>query len=1075
MILGGLHVKNIRSTTAWGVSASSASATLVSDTGGSFSVAIGSAISYSYYGLFTQHAIVTRITSRVDFSAGVEQEVEMVDNRIRLQWQHVFAAWNMEDETCQQHFLQPNASLTKLDRDDTVGGQDALDFETADVPTGPDAVVFPGGYVVNPERRRRYWSILPEHWDTRTRTYHDQPFTLRQILNSAFNGSVGHSFGFARVYGNRADEVRPLGIDHLSGISLAGLITEMNEKTALDLYLMGRNTLVWDVKGFGSFPVYPTAHDQSYTIGESLSTEPTRIRVIGDPVIMQMINIELKPTWNRKWEAFIGEAAWLREVAKQWEISETEHWAEIAARAREITLGEYCRKVSDFSWADYGYFGQMPRMAMPCWSYIEELVFKHYAVPPENKLFGVIPQDSIRISDQLLCNVQMKGDGLEENTKMEYQREPLEYYPGAKAYIIVKGQPLDALDTRDIAAFHNLRVADTRRTWRVETDYEIDSCGVGIRFRTPVFIDGDPAANESIFFFPNQGQKGYRALTPADGVPAASELMKIVMPNPDYKITPAEVKASFAFALAPFWQEYGKGPRFGVINANGLTAHLLHVAEGDFSPSGLGTFEKELLRLPDGASVGTVRELLYADGDSVADKAYAAWRSREGVSSTTQDGGYQRVGLVGTQLGGAVDRVSVSMGFSEGNGETVDLVKQRIDRAFIAEKTLNRLRRMPELYSGQEELRREVRNLRRIVEADRYKPQSTKKKSVSHHTMNDVSRVAVGGGMDVQTKVVRITEQVGVKAGHILWANEAGVISTDGKSFVGIAIHALAGAANKGNLNAAYAGRVPVLLSGKFKPGGIVYAVPGKAVGVPEFSSGLIAIGTYIHADEIKNDVEFIGLVHLGLGGTEIHPAFYVDLITKKGGEAGSITYAVTVTHGEVIERDLTALQGENSLFGFPCTNRTNEDGSPAEFAITPGQAIYVVVTESALGNIDRDTDIVLGVFEDNKPSRNSVPGVQVGVYYYRLASLIMEEGIAKVRHHAGKSNIYHTSGLTADFIIRDCPGPEDSEGSIKARLSHVSGLLVTVDKSIEERPLAEVVVEIEAGCDKYDIPPPEE
>ena len=605
----------------------------------------------------------------------------------------------------------------------------------------------------------------------------------------------------------------------------------------------------------------------------------------------------------------------------------------------------------------------------------------------------------------LLCNVEMEGDGLAEDAKMAYQKTPLEYYPGAKAFVMVKGQPLDALDTRDINAFHNLRLADTRKTWRVETDYEIDSCGVGIRFRVPVFIDGDPEAKQSIFHFPNKGQAGYNTLEGVEGIGADSELLKIVMPNPDYKIAPAEVKASFAFLLAPFWQEFGRGPRFGVLNASGLTAHLLHVSDGDFSEAGTRSFDSSRLHLPEGASVGTIKELLYADGESVGDKAYSAWRSREGASGTTRDGAYQRVGVIGTQLGGTVDRVSVSFGFSEGYTESVDLVRQRVDRAFVAEKTLNRLRRVPELYAGQEELKREVRNLRRIVEADRYKPQSTKRKSLSHRSMNDITRSAIGGGIDVQTRVVVVPEGMTVKAGDVLWGNASGALEKDGQNFLGIAVHAIAGEEKKGNVNVAYAGKIPVNLTGKFKSGSMAYATPGSTTCSPELSLNSVPIGMYAHADKITDkDLAFVGLVHIGFGGKEDFRTLKVyDLVNIKDQDS-----TVKVTPGFVVCVDPL---GGDEIVKHIKVDPLTDDPAP-EFTVVGGDVLCVEVATTPK-DVVQTAKIVIKKSDQPFNQNHAIPPIKPedGLYHYKLVSFRNAEAggveVDEVFHCGG--NIKHS------------------------------------------------------------------
>ena len=179
----------------------------------------------------------------------------------------------------------------------------------------------------------------------------------------------------------------------------------------------------------------------------------------------------------------------------------------------------------------------------------------------------------------------------------------------------------------------------------------------------------------------------------------------------------------------------------------------------------------------------------------------------------------------------------------------------------------------------------------------------------------------------------------------------------------------------------------------------------------------------------------------------------------------------VTVEYGEVIERDLAAPVAADALRYYEAKNRLLLDGTPAQFPITVGQAIYVVVSDNEDGRIDPTIDVILAVDVNNKPSLTFIPGIQAGVCYYKLAEVISEGGVAKLFNHCAKSNIFHTSGLTADFRVLDCAAPGESEGTQTARLSFVSGHLAAIDKTVAERPLAKARAEVNAGCNYVEAP----
>jgi hypothetical protein len=795
-----------KSTKAWGVNPASASGTYIIANGenADFVLKAGAAITYSGYGIDVFYGIVSSVKLASEFSTGKRFTFEAVDNRIRLQWMMCFCALNMEDDTCSHGLLQPDAPGDTGAADSQSGGSDVVTGDDVTSSSGPDAIQFPTGYVVNPERRRRFKSLLPENYDTGIWVYHDQPFTAREILNICFKGAVGHNFGFTRHYHSRSSQSRPLNMDFSRGSTLANVITALNEKTGLDVYLEKKRDLRWGIKGEGDIPVF-TAADPQTLLGESITADPTRIRVLGSGSQLQVLNLEMEYNWNRQWEKFLGEHAWLEEVATTWALDKTTQWAEVAALAREVTLFDYVNKTKDASYADYRHFGNVSRMNMSAWVYMQEVVFKSYAVPPHRRLFEEIPYDSLRIAQNLLCAVEMEDDGLKESSGMRYQRSPIEFYPGTRAFVMAQGQPLDAIDAKDINTFVNLRTADMRKTWRVVQDYDIEECGVALRFRQPYFIDGDASKNESIFAFPNQGEINETAVS---GVDDQSELLRVVVPNAKYKITPAKIKVSLCFDMPPFWMEYGSGPRYGVIAADGLAAHVLH-GDSSFDAAGVVAGDPEIIRLPS-AIQQTFRELLFADGKTAKEKAFEVWRSREGYSAFQQDGQYVRKGSVGAKLSGVIDRISVSIDFTGGITETVDFVKARTAKMFFGEKTMARLQRMGELYVGNEANSREIRNLKRIAAANRYAAMSSR--SSSHGTVLDVLRVPIGGGDAQKTKlvngsVVQSSRGDKAKSGDVIWVDSSGNVAEKGRTFAGIVT--LAQNENP-MIPVAYAGTVPV-------------------------------------------------------------------------------------------------------------------------------------------------------------------------------------------------------------------------------------------------------------------------
>ncbi len=191
-----------------------------------------------------------------------------------------------------------------------------------------------------------------------------------------------------------------------------------------------------------------------------------------------------------------------------------------------------------------------------------------------------------------------------------------------------------------------------------------------------------------------------------------------------------------------------------------------------------------------------------------------------------------------------------------------------------------------------------------------------------------------------------------------------------------------------------------------------------------------------------------------GSGASEV--AFDVKLGETEG------EFFVTVEHGIVIERNLAALVDVQATKYYPATNRLDEAGNLVEFPIMSGQAIFVKVTDDAYGKIDSTVPVELVVAAKDTKSLNYVPGVQVGVTYYKLAELETVGEVTELKYFCARSNIKHDGGLTADVVLETCPyippgETEEVSGGQILRMSFVSGKLAVTGLSVEERAYAPV------------------
>ena len=158
-----------------------------------------------------------------------------------------------------------------------------------------------------------------------------------------------------------------------------------------------------------------------------------------------------------------------------------------------------------------------------------------------------------------------------------------------------------------------------------------------IRFRSPVFIDGDPAQGKSLYLFVNQGEGGGTDISSL--VTSDSEYLAIAVPNPDAVIAPAVIRASFCFLLGKFHRDYGVGPRRGVLKQSGLDLHALDVSGGATAPSvGVKPLDAAVLRVP-AAGNRTFKEILFEDGGDAVAKANKAAAAMLSLSAVQASGG----------------------------------------------------------------------------------------------------------------------------------------------------------------------------------------------------------------------------------------------------------------------------------------------------------------------------------------------------------------------------------------------------------------------------------------------------
>lgn len=860
-MIGGGVISEFNFSKAWGVNPAAATGkvimNVVGGAGSVFGLKVGDYVTYSFGSVASFPGVVSEVSVATEFGSGNTQTFQVVDNRVRLGWQMVFGAWNIEDDTFSKFLPRPVADpadtmMSVANGADGVDGASALPDRIPPV-SPPAATPVEAAWAV----RRRFRHLLPQHWESGVWTYTDEPYTAKEVLESAFNNAWG-DFRFTRDYHASLSTAIVTGLDHSSGTKLSSLIGQINSSVGLEVYLSGARALKWGIKGVGPLPV-PDGSCAPLAAGSALTSADTKLRVVGERMRIQKLNIELEPDWNPRYEIYLDELAWLNKVAELYEMptATKADEADLAAFARRVTVDEFAKKEESVSWLDARPFGKAARNQLPVWVYIRELLYRSYRIPEDYVLYGV-PLASLDFADSLLCSTKV-GAGEDNLDKQNYDDDPVQYYPSAQAQAICQGQPLDLLNARDIRLFYRNASTGFRDEWTDAPAFDVDGIGKSIRFHVCTFIDGDPTAGTSLYIMENRGEAGGTDLAASLG--ADSDYLDVAVPNPDFSILPAKIKASFCFMFGRFYRDYGKGPRRGVVSASGLDLHLCEVDENvTLDDAGAVNFDDADVRLP-AVDEAQFKEVLYQDGVGAIAKADAVAGPVLELSAVQHSGGFTRNGVAGTSLSPVIDRITVAIAFGSAVTERVDYTKARASSVAFAERTLQRLQRTEELFTGQDALKREIRQYRALATLER--EGKSRLRSRTHTTFTDVFEKPVGSE---HTSSRRVVDRAGAaapgggwKAGDLVWLDTAGLPAKNGGVFGGVVVATPPTAGTGANvfLTLAFVGKVPVRLNGPLAVNGMVMVTPGArmaggtgplAIGllshgksVPVFSSGILA------------------------------------------------------------------------------------------------------------------------------------------------------------------------------------------------------------------------------------------
>ena len=463
-----------------------------------------------------------------------------------------------------------------------------------------------------------------------SKTYTNGPLTAREILDELFASPTCESPWF-RVYAP-ALNYPVYDVDCMGGKKLGAAVTEISEKLGTVFTLMGgRYTLVWTVKGTGEAPSFPANSDRR-RVGRALSGNPTRVRILGERNVYQVLDVPLEPDWLRAWEEFWdvdylrrdlftheSNAAGQRLNALPGDVTGLQGWYAAAAWARTITVGEYAdlRDARDANggdaFRDYRKLGGRSRLQMPAALYIAMVVFRAFRPVTGFTVLNAYNRRldlwSLELIDKAICEVWHDP----VTGAMSWDRDVIS---AGNGYAIAKGYKVSQ-DAFKTLRPQQVRVADwlaTQEMWE-HVSFQLDDSGEGSKF---LLFDTQVIKSADVI----------RTCT----INGEAQPYPVLNAQPVFEVPP--VRAALVFAGENYSYVAGCGTRDEVHNEGGLSAEFV-AWYGD---------DRNLV------------ELAYADGLTANQKASALADMLLNRQWVYDLGGYVVQGINGTPLSPVIDR-----------------------------------------------------------------------------------------------------------------------------------------------------------------------------------------------------------------------------------------------------------------------------------------------------------------------------------------------------------------------------------------------------------------------------------
>lgn len=592
---------------------------------------------------------------------GISLLQEFVDNREYLQWDIVTAAFNM-----------------------------------------PDHKIVDGQFI------RRYWHILPDDYESYTKSYTSDPYTAQQILDFLFD-APSVTIPWSRVYHDALD-TPVFTLDFTNGTKLGAAITQISESLGLVFTLIGGPlNLFWTLKGVGDVPPFPPNSDNQ-RLGQAVSGNPTEVTIIGDRNKYQVLNCTLQPDWLPEWQnEFWDFAQFINDIylhestegpiggiaggtpysAVPGDDDGVIGYNLAQARAFTITVAQYAalrdaRSGDGNLFRDYRRFQSRSRLQMPVKLYLDQLMFRAFCLPgnffiryPTGFRGGLLSLDLVA-----QAIVEVTHDPVSGQMTAITSAPPPSNHNG---YAIVRGYQVasDGFKTLNPGYFDINNWISNQQLWQA-ANFQIDDSGEGdqfIIFDEPVIQSGNLINQINIDGTPQTYTDG----TAAVGMNAAAT------------VSAPPVQAALTFLGDKFGIVGGIGTKNDIQNVPGLNGEYVGYANGSLPV-----------------------EMPYVDGLTATEKANEILDTLLNGQYLYAYGGYTVQGSNATQLSPVIDRVTLKVGV-DGITEEVDFTTERSPNVVYAggvayvhpqpEREFDRRAQLDPLFPGQDDLRQQARQL----------------------------------------------------------------------------------------------------------------------------------------------------------------------------------------------------------------------------------------------------------------------------------------------------------------------------------------------------------------------------